>query len=56
MPISITEYRSCVLIAAILGHIQKLHLAVNGWFMQRQSQIYMVQIFPDISTIIMLIQ
>ena len=38
-PLPVTEYRSCALIAAILGRTQKLHFAVNGWFMLRRSHI-----------------
>ena len=38
-PRALTEYRSCALLAIIIGHTQNLHCAVNGWFMWRQSHI-----------------
>ena len=44
-PMAITEYRSCTLFAVILGRTQNLHFAVNGWFMQRRSHIYISEVF-----------
>ena len=39
--VELTEHQSCVacvFLAGILGRTQNLHLAVNGWFMQRRSR------------------
>ena len=37
--VDLTEYRSCALLAVIIGHTQNLHFAVNGWFMQRRRTV-----------------
>ena len=34
---------NCIL-GAILAHTEKLHFAANGWFMQRQSHIYLFSV------------